>query len=55
MRSLVWKARNALTDALRFLTGRRPDSPDDPYAAVRAPIKRGPPDKSAVIELAEPD
>ena len=33
MRSLVWKARNALTDALRFLTGWRPkavalDEPD---------------------------
>ena len=55
MRSLAWKARNALRDALRFLTGRRPDSPDDPHAAVRAPIKRGPPDKSAAVALDEPD
>jgi hypothetical protein len=43
MRSLAWKARNALTNALRFLTSRRPDSPDDPYDSVRSPIKRGPP------------
>jgi len=53
MRSLAWKARNALTDALRFLTGLRRDSPDDPYAAVRAPVKRGPPDKSATVALDE--
>jgi hypothetical protein len=55
MRSLAWKARNALTDALRFLTGRRPDSPDDPYAGVRVPIKKGPPDHSAAVALDEPD
>lgn len=55
MRSLAWKARNALADALRFLTGRRPDSPDDPYAAVRSPIKRGSPDNSAAVALDEPD
>ena len=54
MRSLAWKARSALTNALRFLTGWRPDSPDDPYAAVRSPIKRGPPDKSASVALDEP-
>jgi hypothetical protein len=29
MRSLAWKARNALTDALRFLTGRRPVALDE--------------------------
>ncbi|HTT62529.1 MAG TPA: hypothetical protein VMG35_11830 [Bryobacteraceae bacterium] len=55
MRSLAWKARNALTDALRFLTGRRPDPPDDPFAAVRSPVKRGPPDRSASVALDEPD
>jgi len=52
MRSLAWKLRNAIKG---LLTGRRPDSPDDPYAAVRAPIKRGPPDKSAAVALDEPD
>ena len=55
MRSLAWKARNALADALRLLTGRRPDLPDNPYAAVRSPIKRGPQDKSAAVALDEPD
>jgi hypothetical protein len=55
MRSLAWKARDALAGALRFLTGRRPDPPDDPHAAVRVPIKRGPPDKSAAVALDEPD
>jgi|HubBroStandDraft_1064217.scaffolds.fasta_scaffold04011_5 hypothetical protein len=55
MRSFASRAKNAFTDALRFLMGRRPDSPDDPYAAVRAPIKRGPPDKSAAVALDEPD
>jgi len=54
MRSLASKARVALKDALRFLTGRRPDSPDDPYAPVRSPIKRGPPDKHAAVALDEP-
>lgn len=34
MRSLARNARNALTEALRFLTGRRPDSPHDPHAAL---------------------
>lgn len=51
MRSLEQKLRNALRDLLR----RRPDPPDDPYAAVRAPIRRGPPDKSAAVALDEPD
>jgi len=55
MRSLVWKARNALAEALQFLTGRRPDLPDDPYAAVRSPIKRGPPNRSAAVALDGPD
>jgi hypothetical protein len=55
MQSLIWKARIALTEALRFLTGRRPDSPDDPYAAVRSPIKRGPPNRSAAVALDGPD
>jgi hypothetical protein len=55
MRSLAWKARIALADAFRFLTGRRPDSPDDPYAAIRVPIKRGPPDKRAAVALDEPE
>jgi hypothetical protein len=54
MRSLARKARNALTGALRFLTGRRSNPPDDPYAAVRVPTKRGPPDKSAAVALDEP-
>lgn len=47
MRLLEW--------AWRLITGRRPDSPDDPYAAVRAPIKRGPQDRSAAVALEEPD
>jgi len=55
MRSLVWKTRIALAEALQFLTGRRPDLPDDPYAAVRSPIKRGPPGKSAAVALDGPD
>jgi len=54
MRSMAQKARNAIVDAVRFLRGRRP-GPDDPYAPVRVPIKRGPPDKHASIALAEPD
>lgn len=55
MRSLATRARNVLTDALRLLTGRRPDSPDDPFAAVRVAIRRGPPDKSAAVALDEPE
>jgi hypothetical protein len=40
---------------VRFLRGRGPGPDDDPSAAVRAPIKRGPPDKQASVALAEPD
>lgn len=55
MRSLAWKARTALQNALRFLSGRPPDSPDDPYNAVRAPVKPGPPDRRAAVALEEPE
>jgi len=52
MRSLALKLGNAIRG---LLTGRRPDSPDDPYAAVRVPVKRGPPDRSAAVALDEPE
>lgn len=55
MPSLASKPRIALTDALRFLTGRRPDSPDDPHTPVRVPIKRRPPHRSAAVAFEEPD
>jgi hypothetical protein len=55
MRSLAYKAKNALAQAMRFLRGQGPGPDDDPYAAVRAPVKRGPPDKHASVALAEPE
>jgi hypothetical protein len=54
MRSMAQKARNAIVEAVRFLLGRQ-SGPGDPYAPVRVPIKRGPPDKHASVALAEPD
>lgn len=37
----------------RWLSGRRPP-PDDPYAGVRQPVRRGPPSRAAGVALAEP-
>jgi len=54
MRSLADKARNVLAQAMRLLRGRG-DGPDDPYAAVRAPVQPFPPDKHASVALAEPE
>jgi hypothetical protein len=34
---------------------RRDSEPQDPYAGVRVPLKRGPRDRSAAVALAEPD
>ncbi len=53
MASLQRKLLEAIKKALR--SGRGPDSPDEPYASVRSPIRRGPPDKSASVALQEPD
>ncbi len=55
MRSIALMARNAISDAIRYLTGKRPGWDDDPYAAVRSPIRRGPPDKRAAVSLEEPE
>src|SRR2546423_1820369 len=43
---------------LRKLFGRPAAPPDphkDPFAEVRAPVKRGPRDRSGAVALAEPD
>jgi hypothetical protein len=34
---------------------KRDPEPQDPYAGVRAPLKRGPRDRSSAVALAEPD
>jgi hypothetical protein len=34
---------------------RRDPEPQDPYAGVRAPLKRGPRDRSSAVALAEPE
>jgi hypothetical protein len=43
----------SLIDRLRSLFGRKPSPPLDPYAYVRAPLRRGPKDRSgaAVAEI----
>lgn len=33
---------------------RRNQSPEDPYASVRHPVRRGPPSNSAAVALDEP-
>ena len=39
-----------------FLNRHRPFSPpDDPYASVREPLRRGPGGRSSAIALAEPE
>lgn len=40
--------------ALRWLTGRAPEPPGDPYASVRHPVRRGPSPRSAAVALEEP-
>ena len=46
-----------LVAQLRKLFGRPvpPPEPADPYAGVRAPIKRGPRGRSGAVALLEPD
>jgi hypothetical protein len=34
---------------------RRDPEPQDPYAGVRVPLKRGPRDRNAAVALAEPE
>lgn len=48
--------RNPLSDLWRKFKGlwRRPE-PQDPYAGVRSPLKRGPRDRSSAVALAEPE
>jgi hypothetical protein len=41
---------------MAFLNRHRPFSPpDDPYASVRAPLRRSPGGRSSAIALAEPE
>jgi len=54
MRLLAEKTKSALASALRFVRGRG-RGPEDPYPAVRVPVRRGPPDRRASVALAEPD
>lgn len=44
----------ALATLMRRLLGRNPE-PQDPYAFVGAPLRRGPAGRSAAVALAEPD
>lgn len=45
-----------LLEGLRRLLGKRPAPPPrDPYAGVRAPLKKGPPNRSGAVALEEPD
>lgn len=45
--------RNYVECILRWLTGRRPP-PEDPFNAVRQPVRRGPPTRSARVALEQP-
>jgi hypothetical protein len=41
---------------LKQLFGRKPEpEPEDPFAGVRSPNKRGPQSRSGAVALAEPD
>ena len=44
-----------LIDGLRRLFGIKPPEPHDPYAGVRAPVKRGPLNRSGAVAVEEPD
>ena len=43
-----------LMQIIRRWFNRKPD-PQEPYAGVRAPLRKGPNDRSSAIALAEPD
>ncbi len=45
-----------LLTRLKRLFGREPEpEPEDPFAGVRAPNRRGPQNRSGAVALAEPD
>ncbi len=45
-----------LVAQLKRLFGRKPEpEPEDPFAGVRSPNKRGPQNRSGAVALAEPD
>lgn len=43
-----------LVNFLRSLFCGEDKGPADPYAGVRAPVRRGPPDRRSVVALDEP-
>ena len=47
-------ALSAIWKKLRSLWRANPE-PQDPYAGVRAPLKRGPQGRSSAVALAEPE
>ncbi len=47
--------RKAIERAVRFFKRAEPDRPRDPYAGVRAPVRRGPPGRSSAVALPEPE
>jgi len=44
----------ALRRLARTLLRRGPAEPEDPYARVRVPVRRGPPGRAAAVALEEP-
>lgn len=49
--------RNSLSELWRKFKSlwRRDPEPQDPYAGVRAPLKRGPRDRNSSVALVEPE
>jgi hypothetical protein len=40
---------------MHALLHRGPAEPEDPYARVRVPVRRGPPGRAAAVALEEPE
>jgi len=40
---------------MQALLRRKPAEPEDPYARVRVPVRRGPPGRAAAVALEEPE
>jgi hypothetical protein len=45
----------ALRKFVQGLLRRGPAEPEDPYARVRVPVRRGPPGRAAAVALEEPE
>ena len=48
------KALTVLQQLMRRLLRRGPAEPQDPYARVRVPVRRGPSGRSSAVALEEP-